>query len=164
MLAVFDILSYMVKSADPDGIDLIFTISPNKYNSKDRFGRNSSSKLVRRVEDRKSELQGVCDISYKLNDILGSYESELKSQHYLRKNSSPFAAPKEIRPMSLYVLTDGNWDPDCDAERPIKRLAATLIELKCDPKQVGIQFISFGDDESGLEKLEHLDDNLGQDM
>jgi hypothetical protein len=166
LVAVFEILAYLVKSADPDGIDLLFTMSSEKHNSRKRFpfGKNASSRLTKVVHDKRGHLQGVCDMSWKLRDILDPYNNSLRNQHHLRKTGNPQAPHKDIRPLNLYVLTDGEWSPECDADRVIKSLVGTLAELDCDPKQVGIQFISFGHNEAGLERLKHLDDDLGQEM
>ncbi len=95
----------------------------------------------------KMEPYGVTDISIRLRTILDRYNTEL-----LQKADGGTKA----RPLNLYILTDGVWQPYCDAETPIKRLVRTLLQLKLDRAQVGIQFIRFGEDEEGILRMEKL--------
>jgi hypothetical protein len=144
-------LAYIVKSGDPDGIEMFYTISSARVKSRD------SSKLVKSVQ--KTKPQGMSDIGINLRDILGPYNSRLEK----RFGSAAVAvnALEDIRPLSLYVLTDGVWQPESDAEAPIKDLVRTLLkQSKLKKKQVGIQFIRFGNDPEGIRKLQKLDDEL----
>jgi hypothetical protein len=144
-------LAYIVKSGDPDGIEMFYTISPEKVKSRD------SSKLVKSVQ--KTKPQGMSDIGMGLRDILGPYNSMLEKR--FGSASVAVNALEDIRPLSLYVLTDGVWQPDSDAEAPIKDLVKTLLkQSKLKKKQVGIQFIRFGTNSEGKRKLEKLDDEL----
>jgi hypothetical protein len=154
---VFEVLAKIVKSADPDGIDLHFTMSDEVYNSKNMWGINSSSKLVGYVRDRRRKIRGSINITYRLDAILGPYISKL---------TNAYSRGGTVRPLNLYVLTDGVWEPGCDPSLAIKNLVDKLtgFEYNKDSKQVGIQFISFGKDEDGLKRLKDLDDNLGQEM
>jgi hypothetical protein len=156
--SVFEVLAKIVKSADPNGIDLYFTMSEERYNSK-KWGVNSSSKLVRIVNERRHRIRGSSNISYRLYSILALYEMELTNVHNLRRGGT-------VRPLSLYVLTDGVWEPGCDPSSTVKHLVDKLIEFGYpkDSHQLGIQFISFGKDPQGLGRLKDLDDNLGQEM
>ena len=154
---VFEVLAKMVKSADPDGIDLHFTMSDEVYNSKNIFGVNSSTKLVGYVHYRRHKIQGTVNITYRLDAILGPYIAKL---------TNAYARGGTVRPLNLYVLTDGIWEPGCDPSSAVKNLVDKLREFRYskDSKQVGIQFISFGKNTEGLKRLSDLDDNLGQEM
>ena len=152
MISVFGILAYIVKTADPDGIDLFFTMSADKCHSKD------STTLVKTV--RRRQPQGSSNISFRLDSILGKYKSDLRDQYGLRKSRSLWAPKNDVRPLNLYIFTDGAWQPRCDASSAIKNLVDLLVELKLESKQVGIQFISFGENQANLQRLEHLDDEL----
>jgi hypothetical protein len=157
--AVFGVLAKIVKSADPDGIDLHFLASDASYNSKRLWGGNSSSKLVNHVKRQRQKISGTSNITYRLDSILGPYITSLTNAFSLRRGVS-------VRPLNLYVLTDGIWEPGCDPSSTIKKLVDKLVEFQYpkDSKQIGIQFISFGNDRDALKKLENLDDNLGQKM
>jgi hypothetical protein len=146
------VLAYIVKSADPDGIDMFYTISPKSVKR-----ATDSSTLMKSVQ--RTRPQGISDIGIGLNSILGPYNLKLE-----RRFGSPTVAAsalEDIRPLSLYVLTDGVWQPDSDAETPIKELVRTLLkQRKLNKKQVGIQFIRFGNNPAGIAKLEYLDDKV----
>lgn len=156
--AVFVVLAKIVKAADPDGIDLHFTMSDEVHNSKTVWGSNSSSKLVKQVRERRHKLRGTINITYRLDAILGPHIAKL-SNAYSRRGGT-------IRPLNIYVLTDGVWEPGCDPSSTIKNIVDKLTEFgySNDSKQVGIQFISFGNDKNGLKRLKDLDDNLEQAM
>ena len=156
--AVFGVMAKIVKAADPDGIDLHFTMTEEVYNSRNIFGINSSSKLVGHVQQRRSKIEGTVNITYRLDAILGPYTSKL-SNAFSRGGGY-------VRPLNIYVLTDGVWEDGCDASSAIKNLVdkLTAFGYTKDSKQVGIQFISFGKNEVGLKRLKDLDDNLGQAM
>jgi hypothetical protein len=63
--------------------------------------------------------------------------------------------------MNIYVLTDGCWENACTGENQIRNLVDELVKLKLTKDQVGIQFIRFGNDQRGLERLSYLDSGLG---
>lgn len=60
--------------------------------------------------------------------------------------------------MNVYVFTDGAWQPRSNLEKLIQKLANTLTALQQPEDQFGIQFIRFGNDPDGIERLERLDD------
>lgn len=153
MKRVFSALCYLVKKLDDDGIDLYFTNTSKSYKFKD-------AKPFIEILDRKSHT-GDTDIELRLQKILQPYKERLekhvnKTSFYLK---NPFE--KKLRPMSIYVLTDGCWEHACTGDKQIKNLVEKLVELKLTKEQVGIQFISFGQDQTGLQRLVHLDSNLG---
>ncbi len=119
---------------------------------------SKSSKFVKSLE--KTQPSGISDISILLNSILLRYKSKLHKA-YGAGSERTSSARSDLKPLSLYVLTDGTWQPECDAEDPIKSLVQTLVALNVpDKKQVGIQFISFGRNPEGLARMETLDSNM----
>lgn len=71
-----------------------------------------------------------------------------------------FSPKKDVRPLNLDIFTDAAWQPKSDPDAGIKNLVELLVQLRLEAaKQVGIQFISFGDNKANLEKLEHLDES-----
>jgi len=161
VIPVFEILAYIVKSADPDGIDLYFTMTDEVYNNKrSTFLRKSAvSKLVSTVEARRTKLRGSSNITWRLDSILEPYITKLRNGHNLRTGGV-------VRPLNLYILTDGVWEDKVDASGCIKGIVEKLKEFgyRQDSNQIGIQFISYGKDQKGLKRLQDLDDNLGQTM
>lgn len=152
---VFEALSYVVKDCDPDGIELYFA------NSDDRGKDRNTSSLLRMLEHR--GFQGTTDISLRLTQIFHRYRDELDEK--TRSASLPLwwkrGTTNSARPLSLYVLTNGAWESRCDAETPIKLLVEELKLRNMGKSQVGIQFISFGNDRICLDRLQRLDSGLG---
>lgn len=133
-------LVYTVKAHDPDGVEVHFTISSSRQQSR------KSGVLIDEVERHRFE--GKTDISIRLGSILRRYRVEL-DDHRNRRQSK--------RAMSIYILTDGVWEGGQDAQTPIRELITVLKQYKYDRKQVGIQFIRFGNDDKGFERLAELD-------
>lgn len=146
---MLSILAYIVKAAGPDGLDLYFTMSDEVYHEK------HTSKLVNTIRKRKP--MGDSDILLRLGAILSDYTSKLNNQKSLHGGGSLWARQKGVRPLNIYVFTDGVWQPRTDAKPAIQELVSTLHEHNLDRKQIGIQFISFGHDPTGIARLEELD-------
>jgi hypothetical protein len=155
MCPLFEILAYMVKKSDLDGIDLYFTMSDKKLNNQD------TTRLVDIVTERKTHLEGQSDVNIRLDHILGGYNTKLKNQIALRKQGSPYAPIQEAKPLSVYVFTNAMWTNHSDPTPAIKMIVDSLVRLEAPKNQVGIQFISFGQDQECLDRLEHLDKHLG---
>jgi hypothetical protein len=147
---VFEALSYILKYVDPNGLDLSFTICSETLKK-----MKKTSKLINMVKSRSENLKGTTDMKLRLTEILDTYQSELE------KPKSFFGKPKPVLPMNLYILTNGVWEPNCDAAGPIKNLVSKLNKLDKGRVQVGIQFISFGNNLEALERLDNLDSGLG---
>lgn len=159
-----DLLGYMVKSYDPDGIDLHY------FHSREVIKRCKEVKrLVSSVNGKKFE--GLSNPQGTLRGILEAYTRKLKAyttesadyRKRIRRMSKLFsAAPKLPNPLSVYVLTDGVWEsPDSAGgeyiDDTIKELIEALRSAGCKRVQVGIQFIRFGSHTYGVERLEALD-------
>jgi hypothetical protein len=140
---VFEALSYILKPMAPDGIELFYTVS---Y---DTWRRHNTSELGVYLE--KKGVAGDTDISYRLGLQLQSYKAKIHPTP--RKASS-----KKVRPMSFYILTDGNWKAGGDAKAiaAIKDIADHLIKADLKGGQLAIQFISFGQNAEALQRMNHL--------
>src|ERR1700722_3051835 len=112
MTTLFGILAYMVKHSDPDGLDMCFTIDSKKYNSK------HTKSLVNALDNKRPE--GSSNITFILDSILNAYKMRLRSQAAQRPALS--WRKKDVRPLNLYILTDGVWQPKCDVFPAIKNL------------------------------------------
>ncbi|KAF7512559.1 hypothetical protein GJ744_000820 [Endocarpon pusillum] len=156
LLSVFHVLAYFVKHTDDDGLDLRFTISGDRYNS------TRSSTLLDKLQMK--TLVGTSDIESSLGDIVHEYQMYLQQPESNRRFSFTRAKPKGKKALSVYVLTDAVWQPRSNAAEPVSRLVSTLKDLKFPRKQVGIQFVRFGNDPEGVEKLQRLDSGLGLPM
>jgi hypothetical protein len=70
--------------------------------------------------------------------------------------------PKVVRRLNLYILTNGIWEDKSTGKIPIVNFAQKLMKLGMIKGQVGIQFISFGNNPAGLERMRVLDSELGR--
>ena len=152
---VFAHLAYIVKDADPDGIELLFTISSDARRSK------HTTPLLDLLDS--TGPQGASNIRSQLSEVLKEYQARLKGQKPSRWSRHRHS-PGRVRRQTLYVFTDGVWQPDCDVTEMIKHLVDCLKEHNLYREQFGIQFIRFGDDPEGIQRLEHLDAGLKLSM
>jgi hypothetical protein len=146
MTELLGIIAYMIKSFDKDGIDLYFAQSNAKHNG------DTSSKLVNIVERRKHEEDlGYTDMSVRLEQILGEYASKIQRQSWQSIIT---------RGLNVYIFTDAVWTPLCDIVPAIDKMVGKLVALNLPEKQVGLQFISFGNDAESLKRLRLVDNYL----
>lgn len=117
---VFEALSYVLKKVDTNGLDLHFTTTPEfRKECKD------TTPLLNMIRDH-SRWGTSTDMNLKLSKILDEYQIELEKPPWLG-NIDKFRG-KPLKPLSLYIHTDGIWETDCD--NPIRNIVAKLKELK----------------------------------
>lgn len=149
VVSLVRLLAYLVQLSDPDGIDIYYTITRETVKSK------NSTDLIKLLS--KTTLEGTSNIGLSLNNILGGYKRQLNSRYGAGTTA---ILSEDMKPPSLYVLTDGVWQDDCDAKTPILDLVKVLLRLERPKGQVGIQFIRFGHDAVGIQRLKELDDGI----
>ena len=154
---VVELLSSLTAPYDPDGLDLYFSTEAAKQSPK------TPEEFLKLLRDRPAS--GLPDFRQRFATIIEKYQSRFGKRNTLSKLRHPNSTPsKGPRPLSLYVLTDGIWDPKCTLVTEIKKLVALLLDHKLPNKYVGIQFIRFGKDAEGAQRLKHLDDELGLEL
>lgn len=142
VLRLFNVLAFFTCKADPDGVDLWFTQSRvRQRHSKKHKDLFATANTVR--------YSGKTDIRLTLGLILESYKSRLSKY------------PNTVRPLSIYVLTDGLWEAGNDAASLITEMTAAMTQLQVPGGKIGIQFVRFGKDMEAAMRLSHLD-NLGK--
>ncbi|TVY33614.1 Serine/threonine-protein kinase [Lachnellula subtilissima] len=151
VVKVFEALSYLVKETDDDGIDLLFTVSGDRVSD-----RKSTKKLVLLVKER--EHKGDTDINLRLNRLFDDYKAEFQKKSRFSKD------PKKVKPLSLYILTNGVWEKGSDLSEIIRLLVKKLEDMGKTREQVGIEFISFGANLVGLGRMKSLDSELSLSM
>jgi hypothetical protein len=152
---VLYVLAYMLKGCDKDGLDLYFTVGLSKHNSKVASG------LSQHI--RGKALRSTSDAGSRLTTILHDYETKLR-RHESKRFPDIFGKSRRVKPLNVYVLTDAVWQPQCDVAEPIRAMVETLRELRYPRKQVGIQFVQFGNDPKCAAKLARLDSGLNLAM
>ncbi|KAH6857198.1 hypothetical protein BKA58DRAFT_405983, partial [Alternaria rosae] len=151
---VFEALAYLVKTMDPDGIELHFANSP-AHKGRDR-DRKKLTKKFERVRP-----YGECQMGIALSNILPLYYQN-SHQNPTSKRSSLSLRAEEKPPVNIYILTDGVWSPDSYCVSTIQDHITNLADnlWKAGKLQhVGIQFIRFGNDATGKHRLEYLDND-----
>ncbi len=146
-----DHLVYMVKETDPDGVELRFSMFKDKL-------RFKNTKPLLEAFDRKMA-EGESNIRIPLLQILEEYEEKLENRARKKRWSRG-----PVRPLNLYILTDGVWQPHCDATEIISDMVNMLTKYGVRRENFGIQFIRFGNDADGIARLEKLDSGLGLSM
>ncbi|KAL8859794.1 MAG: hypothetical protein Q9178_003626 [Gyalolechia marmorata] len=152
--AVLELLSALIQPYDPNGLDLYLTTESSKLRHK------TPEKLLQYLRERPAN--GIPDFRQRFAKIIENYQSKFGKSNYRKKLMHPRSTPpKNPRRLSLYVLTDGVWDPKCTLITEIQNLVALLQEFKLPNKYIGIQFIRFGNNREGKKRLKKLDSQLG---
>lgn len=156
VVALFRVLAWTVKKSDNDGLDLYYSMSSQKRHSK-------KTRLL--IDDiRRRTPQGKSDISAPLGRILYKYQQDLQDAATKRSAFDPLHVFRSNpwKPMTIYAFTDAVWQPGCDGSGPIIHMIETLNRLNVpnDQKQIGVQFICFGNNPECIAKLRYLDDGL----
>lgn len=139
---VFEALSYVVKGMSPDGTELFFTIAYDTWRRKD------TSDLCTYLD--KKTIEGETNISYRLNLQLQSYRARLYNARGQKGSKGV------VRPMSFYVLTNGDWGPGPDPKIAINAMTKYLLAEKMTDGQVTIEFISFAQSAAAVQKIHDL--------
>jgi hypothetical protein len=162
VIRVFRALAGIVKHEDHDGLDIVFAVSTEKFHAA------KISKLMPLVERRNPA--GNCNMKEALQSAFDIFEDQqapiekLRSMGRFLRSPTRATASKTKRGLSIYVLTDGVWQegpqPVCGVEEPIRHMVSKLCRSgKLDTK-IGVQFIRFGNDRVGIERLDILDSRL----
>lgn len=154
---LFGLLGYIVKGTDPDGIEIQFTMSRDR---KERA--KNTGQLLRTLETVR--YVGTSNIRIQLGDIFQDYHDKLRDRKPTRSLFKLLKSPRPVRRQNLYIFTDGIWQPGCDPAPMIKKLVGSLEQNFMEREQFGIQFIRFGNDPDGINRLNQLDSGLGLSM
>ncbi|KAI4172942.1 MAG: hypothetical protein LQ343_003229 [Gyalolechia ehrenbergii] len=151
---IVELLGFMVTPYDDDGIELY--LSCNEESAWYRKSRDVSKFLDQLDEVHLSDRPSQPNFALPFGKIIEKYQSRL-TKKYFREHLG--FDPKRPPPLSLYVITDGVWQPGCEiaVEKTIVGLVDLLEERHLTNAQVGIQFIRVGDDANGERRLEKLD-------
>lgn len=150
-------LAWILMQFDDDGMDLYFTRSPDHINRKNPY------ELAHRIES--IPMVGTSDINLRLSEVLEVYCEKLerwhnskgKSKHRLSRLIDKVTSSEKPKPVSVYILTDGLWRQGTDALVSIRPVIEILQRYQLRSTEVGLQFIRFGDDPTGIATLNRLD-------
>lgn len=151
---IIKLLPYMLKNSDPDGIDMYFTKSTRQL----KFKKKTKVLLEALCEEK---FVGISNITIRINQIFEDYKAKLDSRPGAGR--SPFRRTRSTlrtRPLNVYILTNGMWEPGCDLASSIRLLVEDIRRRSLPKDQVRIQFIQFGERPECTAKLQHLDSGL----
>jgi hypothetical protein len=155
-----DLLSYICKTHDKNGIDLRFASEPRESTN----CRTATNVITRvRAHFHKTlwfkDQNRLSKISPALNAILDSYKNRLSKY-------SSSSKPAQRKKLLVIVLTDGLWQPHAESATrdSIKNFIEATKYLHED--EVGIQFVRFGNSPDAKALLDRLDQkgDFGRDI
>lgn len=153
MKKVLELLARKVENAD-SSLDLYFTAPYRKLK------RQNTNAILNEFDS--TGVREMPNIRSCLARILDEYQDKLGKLRPIGKLKHPKTTPLVgCRKLSLYVLTDGIWQPNVDLVQEIQTLVEHLAEKKLTNKQVGIQFIRFGQNPQAIRKMKRLDSGSG---
>ncbi|KAL8866526.1 MAG: hypothetical protein Q9174_006252 [Haloplaca sp. 1 TL-2023] len=154
---VLELLATLIQPYDPDGLDLYFSTESAPLKPK------NPKKCLQYLTERRAK--GRPDFRQRFAAIIQGYQSRFGKRNTVSRFMHPTSTPSHgPRQLSLYVLTDGIWDPKCDLVTEVRSLVASLLKHGYPNKYVGIQFIRFGNDREGKRRLKTLDSRLGLEI
>lgn len=138
----------LASKVDPDRVEMVFTSNPSKFTKdRHRFLGGGPNHMVAKIASHfeKSSTTNGTNMESKMGQILTRVGDTMK-------------------PTSIYIMTDGVWQPSTlpggGVEGPIKTLVQRLIGSSRAREFITLQFIRFGHDPIGRERLRYLDDDL----
>ncbi|KAF4990347.1 hypothetical protein FGRMN_8482 [Fusarium graminum] len=147
VLEVAETLAWLVKSIDSSRVEIRLASNPTKsYNT--GLLRKSTAKRFKPIHAifRAQGAGGRCNMEFVLNRIL---------------NERGVITPDH--PTSVLVLTDGIWEGGTNKGDNIRGSVAGVLKKMQDMNlartDFTIQFVSFGDNEAGIARLQYVDDH-----
>ncbi|KAF7559253.1 hypothetical protein G7046_g4895 [Stylonectria norvegica] len=141
------VLALKLGSLNKGGLDLLYTIG-RKQSVLNAKGKTIERRFRRSIEDTYKAITSFSktDMAQTLSEIFANYKNTQRKQ-------------------TLFVLTNGLWEGSCftdDVENCIRDFINKLRQKddKIECRWFSIQFITFGDDEKALRRLQSLDDDL----
>lgn len=159
----FKALSYLVKTADPNGIiELILTSNAGKRKSSRRNETNSLLEILK----KQGPSRGPCNMEDSLRTVLGQVKDMIPPTP--RKLPRLHPGKSQVKGVNVYIFTDGVWeggrDVKCGVEEPIQDLTTFMKQNGKGRTSAALQFVQFGDDELAEKRLKYLDDELGEHL
>jgi hypothetical protein len=147
-----DLIAFCTTPYDHDGIELRYTKSEDKKRTKDPKKITENIQANKPRQSTGPPLSRRSNMNAALVKVLSKYQDQVKDEYGSGKQRKG-----KLKPLVLLVLTDGLWD-GCDAKEPISDLVNMLQTCDRPGNLVGVQFIQFGNEREGYERLAELDD------
>jgi hypothetical protein len=160
IISLVRLMAHELKSCDANGMDLYFMVSSKSIKQK-----KDSTAIINHL--RNHVFSGESNITQPLEGLLADYEAEIVNYNKrLRRYTSASGLNKKvwekrlnpIKPLNIYILTNGKCALDHDASELIGSTTQFLHKYHHSRRQLGIEIIRFGDDQIARAKLKELDD------
>ena len=125
--------------------------------------RPKSAASIHGLLDKRT-FQHEQDLGRRLKDILEERRKGLRKAHPFKSIWISSHTKLGPRNFSLYVLTDSSWQPSSKFKDLVKSLIAETSDRKLDSPPIGIQFISFGNDQGTEPRLKDRQAEITLDM
>ena len=152
---VLEVLTYVTEPFDPDGLDLWFATSNQRYRPK--------TKYINSLVDG-MEFAAISNLQKRLSTILEKFIAELDETHRMRRVFDKRRPKIGSWPLRLYILTDGVCDSELDLRSMIANLVRTMQRHGLFDRKVGIQFICFGNDPGRKRHFQDLNKQVKKDV
>jgi hypothetical protein len=158
LIELVRMMAHELKSFDHDGMELRFMSSQKGWTS------TKSTTLTKELQNHIRK--GKSDINKVLGILLYDYTTKLRVHtQKLRQYQSTSGVksimrrkPPRVKPLYIYILTDGKWEDGDDATKMIRETAMHLKKDNHSRRQLGIEIIRFGNDPDSKARLKALDD------
>jgi hypothetical protein len=160
VISLVKLMAHELKGCDANGMDLYFMVSPKCIKKK-----KDSTPIINHLENH--VFSGKSDITHPLKRLLDDYEAEIVNYNQrLRRYTSASGLKKiilekrlnPIKPLNIYILTNGECALAHDASELIGSTTQYLHKYHHSRRQLGIEIIRFGDDQIARAELKKLDD------
>lgn len=157
MLKILNIMVYVLKKKASQGsIEVCFTLGNKTTVSR---GFTQTKAVIDYVDSHRpaANMDQSANVGSSLSHLLDKF---IRSTDGLLSRLGRLAASTLKKKKMLFVLTDGIWQEQSTAERTIARVVQRLDDLSEPDDQLGVQFVQFGSDLAGIERLRFYDQNL----
>lgn len=149
MRRVFGGLSHSVKGFGPLGTELFFTISYDTWLRKDPADLEKFLEL--------KAIKGDTDIAYRLNLQLQNFTYRWNTYKTASEKERLKKKLQPIRPLSFYILTNGEWQKGDKIKPIIFEIVDFLKKEGLEARNmITVQFVSFAVSPSAIRKLDDL--------
>ncbi|KAK8859097.1 serine threonine kinase [Apiospora arundinis] len=141
----------IASKVDPNRVEMVFTSNLSRF-MKGRhriFGFLSGAGQNHMVDKIRSHFEKPSTVSTNMESKIGQILTHVE---------------RTKKRTSIYIMTDGVWQPSASpgggVEEPIRTLVRRMFKDSRNREFVTLQFIQFGNDLIGTERLRYLDDDL----
>lgn len=154
----FQTLAYLAKSIDPDDVELSFVSRP--------LDVIKSRKTTLLLEEVRRHLSKHLAVKGRIESSLSTLINEKIMKRLPVSIPLLGQVPAWYKPITIFVVTDGKWGDGVKVGNgltaPISKLMQEMKKRGLNRTHVMFQFLRFGDDETGKQHLDHLD-NFGKE-